>query len=100
MARTRTLDEPVPSIGALMGNGPRWFWAYCLNKDCGRGFPMALAPFAVRWGLDTSSDTIRRSVRCACGHKGVELRHPSWCGSQREWQPFPTPVGARATSVR
>jgi hypothetical protein len=41
--------------------------------------PIALAPFAIRWERDASSDVPRRAGRCiVCGHKGATLRYPSW----------------------
>jgi hypothetical protein len=33
---------------------------------------MALTPFIIRWGPDTSSDRLRACARCGqCGHSGV-----------------------------
>jgi hypothetical protein len=36
-----------------------WAWAYCINPSCGYYKAVALAPFAIRWGIDASSDLIR-----------------------------------------
>jgi hypothetical protein len=94
---------PVPTIGELMENAPRWSWLYC--NGCGRGKGAALAPFAIRWGLDASSDLIRNSVRCeACGAKGATMIHPSYEDLQYGWSDFPDyeiepwVVGGRAVS--
>ena len=52
--------------------------------------PVALAPFVIRWGADSSSDVMRERLCCAlCGHRGAALRLPSWMGNDIEWQPFP-----------
>ena len=32
-----------------------------------------------RWGMDASSDVLRRNARCsACGRRRATLQHPSW----------------------
>jgi hypothetical protein len=78
--RRRAPAPPVPTIGQLLrqrtGN---WMWAWCNNPGCGHRAPVALAPFAIRWGLDASSDVLREQLRCArCGRRGVTLIAPSW----------------------
>jgi hypothetical protein len=52
---------------------------------------MALAPLIIRWGPDTSGDTLRLCARCSrCGHKGATLKHPGWVGNGVAcWEPFP-----------
>ena len=39
-----------------------------------------MAPFAIRWGMDASTDLIRERLRCSkCGRKGgVSIKVPSW----------------------
>jgi hypothetical protein len=65
-----------------------WLWLYC--RACGRGAPVALAPFIIRWGAKASSDVLRRSGRCGdCGGKGVTLMNPSWQDMQTGLSPFP-----------
>ena len=67
-----------------------WVWAYCEGQGCGHRVALAIAPFAIRWGLDASSDLMRERLRCAkCGHLGVSLRPPSWIDSVVGQQPFP-----------
>lgn len=71
------------TIGDLMGSlYPKWMWAHCLggaSRDwCDHHRPIALAQFAILWGLDASSDLIRERLVCGhCGHKGVMLTVPS-----------------------
>lgn len=83
---------PVPTIGDLLASRtPNWAWAYCarMSPHCGHRSAVALAPFAIRWGLDASSDLIRKSLVCArCGHKGAQIITPSSNGLG-EYDPFP-----------
>jgi hypothetical protein len=41
-----------------------------------------------------ASDLLRRCARCTkCGHKGAELKAPSWVGNGfADWQPFSADV--------
>jgi putative SOS response-associated peptidase YedK len=81
---------PVPTIGALLTQaGPNWVWAYC-GVGCNHHSALALAPLAIRWGLNTSSDRLRAALRCSrCGQKGGTIRLPSWVDMQIGEQPFP-----------
>ncbi|CAN5490290.1 hypothetical protein BH10PSE7_BH10PSE7_33240 [soil metagenome] len=41
-----------------------------------------LAPYVIRWGLDASSDMLRKNLRCtACGQRGAALQIPSFRSS-------------------
>jgi hypothetical protein len=88
MARVATLGQ--------LHRPPGWVWLYCTRYAplCQHRAPMALAPLVIRWGLDTSSEMLRRCARCSrCGHKGATLQHPSWVGNGFScWQPFPVPI--------
>jgi hypothetical protein len=55
-------------------------FAYCERIGCGHSMPLAQALFAIRWGMDASTDLIRKRLRCSkCGRKGgVALKRPSW----------------------
>lgn len=67
-----------------------WWIINCKRTLCGRRVASNLKVFADRWGEDASSDMIRDNAKCsACGHKGVELTHPSYGGRDRGWEPFP-----------
>ena len=78
------------TLADLQRNNGGWVWAYCENRDCGHRVALAIAPFAIRWGLDASSDLMRERLRCSkCGHLGVSLRIPSWIDSVVGQQPFP-----------
>lgn len=66
---------PVPTIGDLMRDAnPNWVWVHCV-VDCSHAKPMTLAQFAIRWGMDASSDKIRSNLRCSlCGRRGATIR--------------------------
>lgn len=67
-----------------------WVWAYCEAQDCGHHVAIAIAPFAILWGLAASSDVLRDRLRCSkCGHLGVTLRLPGWTDMTTGFQPFP-----------
>jgi len=43
----------------------------------------------IRWGMNASSDVLRKSARCGrCGFKGAVLQSPSWMGSGLGFQTF------------
>jgi len=55
-----------------------WWWLVCGNYNCMRARPVALAPFIIRWGLDTPRERLEQAAKCErCGHKGGRLEHPS-----------------------
>ena len=48
---------------------------------------LPLVPFAIRWGEATSSDVLRRNLKCSrCGRKGAVTFHPSWVDDMYGWQ--------------
>jgi hypothetical protein len=68
-----------------------WVWVCREGTGCGHRAPVAIAPFAIRWGLDASSDLIRDRLRCSkCSRVGVTIQMPSWAGNAIGTQPFPT----------
>lgn len=73
--RYRAAAGPVATIGQLLREPRgRWAWVYCRNPACGHYRAMPLAPFAIRWGMDASTDIIRERLRCAaCGRLGVTM---------------------------
>jgi len=82
--KPRSPDQPIPTIGELMRGNAKWVWVHCIaGLDlCSHSRPMTLAPFAILWGLDASSDLIRERLRCTvCGHQGVFLTLPSSDGT-------------------
>ena len=86
----RRYDQPRPTLAELRAH-ISWCWVYCDNPACLHSAPVAFVPLMIRWGMDASSDMLRRSARCSvCGHKGATLKHPSWVDMQVGWQPFPT----------
>jgi hypothetical protein len=84
---SREKPGPIPTLGSIRRQ-TCWLWLYC--RACGRGAPVALAPFIIRWGANASSDVLRRSGRCGdCGGRGVTLMNPSWQDMQTGLSPFP-----------
>jgi hypothetical protein len=82
----------VPTLKQLQ-RAPGWHWAYC--SHCHHSEPLAIAPFVIRWGPDTSSDYLRKNLVCArCRRRGAELYHPSWVNRIVGWQPFPTDLNS------
>jgi hypothetical protein len=96
LPKTRTERQPAStpiSLGSLR-KITCWLWLYC--RGCGRGVPVALAPFIIRWGADASGDVLRRSFRCrACGGKGATTIVPSWKDMRQGTEPFPVERMAR-----
>jgi hypothetical protein len=83
----REKPGPISTLGQIRRQ-TCWPWLYC--RACGRGAPVALAPFIIRWGAHASSDILRRSGRCGdCGGKGVTLMNPSWQDMQTGLSPVP-----------
>ena len=80
------------TIRDLMCQGfGNWLWFYCRNPECRHDRPVALAPFAIRYGLDCSFDLIRERAKCeVCGSVGVQTILPSWVDSVTKVQPFPS----------
>ncbi len=78
--RPRIIEPgPVPTIGDFLRTDLKWMFAYCERMGCGHSMPIALAPYAIRWGMEASTDLIRERLRCLkCGAKGVALKRPSW----------------------
>ena len=63
-------------------------WLYC--DSCGRGAPVAVAPWLIRYGPTASSDLLRENARCElCRSRGASLRLPSWGGLDVGIAPFP-----------
>lgn len=86
---------PVPTIGGMLRTDLKWMWSYCERIGCGHSAPIALAPFAIRWGMHASTDLIRERLRCSkCGCKGgVSLKRPSWNARGYAKWPIITPQG-------
>jgi hypothetical protein len=49
----REKPGPISTLGQIRRQ-TCWPWLYC--RACGRGAPVALAPFIIRWGAHASSD--------------------------------------------
>lgn len=87
--RSREAKSPGAPIGALMKGQCKWFWLWC--NRCLYHRPLALAPFAIFWGMNASTDLIRNRSKCRrCGHVGASMKHPAWMGSHAGWETFPT----------
>lgn len=67
-------------IPLLRQREPCWVWAHCRNgMDCGHHRPLAIVPFAIRWGRGATWQRLGASLWCSrCGERGARLVHPSW----------------------
>jgi hypothetical protein len=91
--------SPTLSLGQLQKTEPGWVWLYCLA--CNHSQAVAIAPFVIRWGPNTSSDKLRRSARCSrCHGQGATIRHASWGDMATGWQPFPAAAQPRIARIR
>ncbi|MDO9411264.1 MAG: hypothetical protein Q7T81_01640 [Pseudolabrys sp.] len=80
---------PRPTLGELVRKPPRWFWLSCDN--CAHRAAIAIVPYIIRWGPDTSSDRLCKGARCKrCGQSGASLDAPAWLNRVIGEQPFPT----------
>jgi hypothetical protein len=64
---------------------------------------MALAPIAIRLGLDTPFDHVQEIARCeVCGSLGAHTTGPSWGGTDTGWAAFPAvrPTGSLGSAFR
>jgi hypothetical protein len=91
-ARPRVMEPgPIPAIGEMLSGETKWLWAHCQRMSCCHYAPVALAPFAIRWGMHASTNMLRERLKCSkCGKKGeVALTRPSWAGQDQGWQAWP-----------
>jgi hypothetical protein len=73
-------DNEVPTLGDMQRSMP-WIWLSCDGLNCSHTRSIAVAPFVIRYGADTSSNVLRRRARCiACGHLGAMTMHPGVSG--------------------
>lgn len=80
---------PRPTLKQI-SNAPGWFRVYCEQIGCGHKAALPIAPFIIRWGPDTPSDVLRRSLKCTkCGAKGATIQRPGLIGTSRLSEPFP-----------
>jgi hypothetical protein len=93
-ARYKQPVGPIPTIGQLLSERHgKWVRVWCKNPACGHYAAVPLAPFAIRWGMNASSDYIRKFLRCAeCGAKGVSI--------SLSLDPFPPPDRRSGTTKR
>lgn len=52
--------------------------------------PIAVVPYMIRFGPDTTADALAKILVCKCGWKGAQLMRPSWGGSRVGWSMFPS----------
>ena len=49
----------------LLSPHGKWVWVYCREHECGHRAAIAYASFAVRWGMDATTQMIRRTSGAA-----------------------------------
>lgn len=68
----------------------KWIWVYCPVKECNHKAAVAYATFAIRWGMNATTQMIRRRFRCSrCGNLGALIRTPSWSVEHQFFQALP-----------
>lgn len=91
----RFAPGPVPTLAELRRTSC-WLWLDC--PACRRRRPVALVPFMIRWGLDASSDLLRKRARCAaCGHVGAQTYLPSYGDAVTGFAAFPADLAREDT---
>jgi hypothetical protein len=98
--RPRAKPGPPPTLRQELEDGYSWFWFLC--PVCDRRTPRALAPLAIRCGMDVPTINIARAATClGCGHIGALLQRPSLegTGSELALEPFPAELAARQLAV-
>ena len=58
-----------------------WVWLYC--DSCGRGAPVAVAPWLIRYGPTASSDLLRENARCEALPQPWRIPTPAELGRSR-----------------
>jgi len=100
-ARARSKPGPPPTLGEELRDGYRWFWFVC--PSCERRTPKALAPFAIRYGMDVPTIDVAKFATCqGCGHHGALLQRPSMngVGAELMLEPFPAELATRGLERR
>jgi hypothetical protein len=95
-ARVRSKPGPPPTLGQELHDGYKWFWFIC--PQCDRRTPRALAPFAIRYGMNVPTIDIAKFATCqACGHFGALLQRPSMegIGAEMAIEPFPAELATQ-----
>lgn len=88
--RAKAKPGPPPTLIQEMRKGYTWCWFIC--PLCDHRSPMALAPFAIRYGMDVPTIDVAKFLRCSrCGHVGALLQRVSMHGiaGALELEPFP-----------
>ena len=102
---TRDMPErdqpPPPTLGQIQREAC-WLWICCADPlYCMHRRAVAVAPFVIRYGPDTSSDVLRKCARCtACGRLGATLQHPSWIDRETGFGPLPAEDEAQRRARR
>jgi hypothetical protein len=95
-ARARSKPGPPPTLIEELRAGYGWFWFIC--PRCNRRTPKALAPFAIKYGMDVPTIEVAKFATCQeCGHFGALLQRPSMggVGADLMLEPFPAELASR-----
>lgn len=66
---------PPPTLGRELQRGDRWCWFWC--PECQHHGPLALAPLAILFGMNTTTVEAAKRVTCSvCGHRGATMQSP------------------------
>ena len=81
---------PPPTLARELHGGDKWFWFFC--PACLHHGPLALAPLAIVFGMETATVDAAKKVTCSvCGYRGATLQRPSVFGTADNLihEPFP-----------
>jgi hypothetical protein len=92
--RQKSAAGPIATLGDLARHGA---WVTLTCHRCQHSVAIPLAPFRVRWGLEASSDTLRRNFRCTqCGTRSTGVTVSAPVNAETDGQAFPVERGYMA----
>lgn len=92
---TRPAPAGPPLTLAGLQRNTTWVHWYCDARLpggglCGFHTPLAVAPYAILWGLRAPATMLRTNLGCPrCHALGGTVKHPSWGDMTIGWEPFP-----------
>jgi hypothetical protein len=83
-------DYKQATLGDLLSGPSKWLWINCHTETCRHYAPIAIAPYAIRWGMEAPSTVLTSRLRCSrCGGRRLTMTLPSWTGTSGGFESFP-----------